>query len=251
MLRLEPQIGSTAAEAFLRNGYVVVPFNDGGVIDKVATDWLAFSRAGTETLKAWEFDYHRNGDPDDGVIIRDDPAYDRKLFFHYRDRLWPLLASRDIDPGGQYDLLGYCGELSTRVLRQICQLATDIDAHLQLGLVGKMHASNEHVLRLLHYRRAPHGSIIAREHVDRCCITAHIAESHPRLELYLNGAWTHYPVERGTLLLFSSAKLQALCPGAPRAIPHRVIAHDPTNAGTAVERWSMVYFSHVDLLPTG
>ena len=132
MLCLEPQTGSAAAEAFLRHGYVVVPFDDDGIIDNIATDWLAFSRADTETLKAWEFDYHRNGDPDDGVIIRDDPAYDRKLFFHYRDRLWPLLESRGVDVSDCYDLLGYCSALSLRLSRQIHSFAVSLDKQWRL-----------------------------------------------------------------------------------------------------------------------
>ena len=198
------------------------------------------------------------GDEDEGYVRRigkirpkDGVLYDPKDFFHWR----PNLEFRLKQTSHQHlalenalyehrEFLSLCAGVYNVCLRTCLDVAGQFDTLLgSEARNGILQAIDLHALRLLYYRKKS-GQDPAKQHFDRCFLTAQIKETNPGF-CYIHprtGQKIYYKSSNERNLLFLGKKAEAML-GIP-ALSHGVEEVSTLSEGCV--RMSIVFFCHSD-----
>lgn len=234
-----------------RVGYHLCPFTLEPHITKALAGFQTLIEGnGEDRLAHLRIDRSGGVDPDDGLIRRSlDQGHDNKWFFHVRPSLphWYReqgVAINDYLPSGE-EWLAACTAVyklvlakATLAIHELAQAMPDVrwlDSFLAPA------AEEQHVLRLLYYPSASSGGTVrAKLHTDRDCLTFALFQSTPELCTQDGNPLPSLPDH---ITLFCGKKAEVLTGGALTALPHTVRSAQPTPAGP---RLSAVMFIHTD-----
>lgn len=243
-----PQIAQVLSPArqLLKNGWALIRFFPLGIVNRVVAGFLEFLKESQEYKDVWTFDMDGKGDPDDGYIHRQGGLYDYKSFFHYRPHLADHLALRKVDYIRYREWLSQCFTLYYLSLWSIRKFVTELNEEIpDFGVLDRFispRAVPQHVMRLLYYEKKIGNGIIAKPHTDYGFLTLHVAESCTGLCIGPN--MLPYIPEEGKALIFPGKKAQAFTQNKLQALEHCV----KKNGNTSQNRWSIVFFSHIDFV---
>lgn len=190
-------------------------------------------------------------EPDRGLFLRgsskEQGKRDDKWCFHYRPSLFSEIEKKFGQQIYDQDLLS---EVCSVGHNLYCQLREHTDAMMreldrilpEYGILSQyQHPWSEdlHSLRAIAYKRPKADQNVAGYHYDRNFITASGYESHPGLNLVINGAKIPYDYKEGKVLLFLGDKAEKLTDGKLKGMVHGV---DVLEKGT--QRDAIVFFGH-------
>lgn len=274
-----------ACDQMIDRGFAAVRFPISQYIDPVVEGWLEFVDQDSVLKELWtiqgELTDPTEG-PDDGWIPRygtpteQNPkgTYDDKEFFHYRAYLAAELRRREVKiTSRQQRWLRHCAKLDEVCRRElILPIHHGLDRVLsaRMGPEALPHFARRwvppgeqdlwSVLRALHYRAARHwGQELGKLHVDRNCITLHLADGSPGCIVHDGDSESPLTTRRDVVIFFAGRKAQLLTGGQEmphikgnskpvikggviEACKHRIAV--PEGAVIGSSRWSLIYFAH-------
>lgn len=246
----QPKDGSfiMAAEELVRTGKAAIALPLRDQVRSVIPLFLNFLAEPKSYKQQWTVDLN-NGDPDDGYIRRDGGNYDHKDFFHYRPRLPAELSARGVDLRNHRQFLSQCSHLYHECSIISYCFAKALDSVLPgFGFEEKVNntqAQQLNVMRFLYYDTLrDNEKTIAKSHADRCFLTIHVDESHPGLRL--GNSEELYVAKPDHSLIFPGQKAEVLTKGRLTALRHKVTDEHVGQPGTSPNRWSIVFFNHID-----
>lgn len=234
------------------------PFHISGdftsLVQNTAEQFRFFAEEPLSYKKQWSVD-DGQADPDNGFIIRagetkdDNSTYDEKTVLHYRPHLRGSLEKRGVDTHKHFallvyldNLLRYCVEAGIAISRRLDELFP----HEHFHLADQVAASNEHVIRLLHYPAVSNLEVkkvedpMADVHLDRDYLTLSVYESQPGFSAGDSLEYDHnYQLD--SLLAFFGIKAEMHTQGKLRAVKHYV------RRLTANDRIAIVAFIHIPI----
>lgn len=242
-----------AAEELLRSGKAHIHLPVRSEVAATIPLFLAFLAEPEEYKLQWTFNFQRPGDdgePDDGYVRRDGGTHDYKAFFHYRPALQAALHNRGVDLRSHERFLAKCGLLFRDCDSTMKLFAAALDSILpgfsMRERLSQPAAEELHVLRLLYYDKPRAvGGVIGKAHTDRAFMTIHVDESHPGLRF--GASRELYRAQPDHSLIFPSDKASRLTRGRLAALEHVITDEHDGVTGALPNRWSMVYFAHIDL----
>lgn len=239
------------AKHLLEHGFATLPFQTRGFEQTAQLFENLLMTESAAYIQSWEVDLLNDHDPDDGIVVRDDDAHDKKTFFHYRPHLPDELRKRHVDTRRHHDLLEaalwqhYLCIMHMRLLA--CALHREIpEYHLREYFLNPRFWQRS-VLRYLWYKSigTQKGDELAKKHFDRGCLTFHNWERFPGLEIEQGEHYVPYTAKENTILAFWGQKAEKLSNGRFEKLYHRVTNRDGESSETA--RMSCVFFGHIVL----
>lgn len=187
----------------------------------------------------WQAHMPEDDEPEDGLIVRSrGEGKDPKMYWQWRPRTFgPLRQNGARFTPELTTFIVACKQLHRRCVDTSVRFAQEMDRQMPgYNFAGHMSSYVQHVLRILRYDAS--ATTAARNHVDKCFLTLHLAESR-------DGLWVWgKPVSdiQDQAIVFPGLKAEIMTGKRILAAEHKVIQ----TPGVTATRWSVVFFAHTD-----